>query len=59
MSKDPVCGMQVDESTAAGKSEYRGTTYHFCSSSCKERFDKDPEKFVGKQEEQKDSPQER
>lgn len=50
MAKDPVCGMEIDEKTAAGKSEYKGKTYYFCSAGCKKSFDKDPEKYVGKQE---------
>jgi YHS domain-containing protein len=45
--KDPVCGMQVDPKTAAGKSEYQGETYYFCSLHCKTQFDKEPEKYVG------------
>ncbi len=48
MANDPVCGMQVDEKTAAGKSEYQGQTYYFCSPGCKASFDKDPQKYVGK-----------
>ncbi len=47
MAKDPVCGMQVDEKTAGGKSEYKGQTYYFCSPGCKKSFDKDPGKYVG------------
>jgi Cu+-exporting ATPase len=47
MAKDPVCGMTVDEKTAAGKSEYQGQTYYFCSPGCKQPFDKEPEKYVG------------
>lgn len=47
MAKDPVCGMDVDEATAAGKSEYQGQTYYFCSPGCKRSFDKEPEKYVG------------
>lgn len=47
MAKDPVCGMDVDEKTAAGKSEYKGQTYYFCSTGCKKTFDKEPEKYVG------------
>jgi Cu+-exporting ATPase len=47
--KDPVCGMDVDPNTAAGKSEYQGQTYYFCSPGCKRSFDKEPEKYVGKQ----------
>ena len=50
---DPVCGMQVEEQGAAGKSEYRGVTYYFCSAGCKERFDRDPEQYAGKNQERK------
>ncbi len=46
MAKDPVCGMQVDEKKAAATSNYKGKTYYFCSASCKEQFQKNPEKFV-------------
>jgi YHS domain-containing protein len=44
---DPVCGMQVDPATAAGASEYQGTTYYCCSVGCKRQFDKDPQRYVG------------
>ncbi len=47
MAKDLVCGMDVDEKTAAGRSEYQGQTYYFCSPGCKQTFDKNPEKYVG------------
>ncbi len=47
MVKDPVCGMEIDPKTAAGKSEYQGQTYYFCSPGCKRDFDKDPAKYVG------------
>jgi YHS domain-containing protein len=43
---DPVCGMDVEPETAAGKSEYKGQTYYFCSPGCKRSFDKDPEKYL-------------
>jgi Cu+-exporting ATPase len=46
-AKDPVCGMTVDEKGAAATSEYQGAKYHFCSETCKEKFDKDPEAFIG------------
>lgn len=46
MAKDPVCGMDVDPKTAAGKSEYNGQTYYFCSPGCKKAFDKEPQKYV-------------
>ena len=44
---DPVCGMTVDPGKAAGKSEYRGKTYYFCSTGCKAKFDKAPEQYFG------------
>lgn len=44
--KDPVCGMEIDPKEAAGKSEYKGQTYYFCSPDCKKAFDKEPEKYM-------------
>lgn len=38
MAKDPVCGMFVDEPTAALKVQTRGTTYFFCCESCMREF---------------------
>jgi YHS domain-containing protein len=46
MVKDPVCGMTIDEKTAAGKSDYQGTTYYFCATICKTRFDQNPGQYV-------------
>ena len=46
--KDPVCGMDVEKATATGHSEYKGQTYYFCSSSCKEKFDRNAEQYVRK-----------
>ncbi len=41
--KDPVCGMDVRESSKF-KSNYKDKTYYFCSASCKQNFDKNPHK---------------
>ena len=46
--KDLVCGMDVDPATAAGRTEYKGQTYYFCGSRCKEKFELTPEEFLGK-----------
>jgi Cu+-exporting ATPase len=46
MQKDPVCGMEVEEKQAAATSMYKGETYYFCAQSCKEKFDKSPEKYL-------------
>ncbi len=40
---DPVCGMTVNPATAAGKHEYSGKTYYFCSTHCLHKFSADPE----------------
>ena len=47
MATDPVCGMQVDEANAAGKSAHHGRTYYFCSTGCKKKFDERPSAFIG------------
>jgi YHS domain-containing protein len=44
-SKDPICGMEVDEAAARSEGrtgEFNGRTYFFCSPRCKEAFEKDP-----------------
>ncbi len=48
MEKDPVCGMDVVPEHAAGSSEYQGQTYYFCSPSCKQQFDRQPEQYVAR-----------
>ncbi len=46
MAIDPVCKMDVEESTAAVTSKYKGKTYYFCALGCKKAFDGDPEKYL-------------
>ncbi len=46
MNKDPVCGMDVDDTSSNIKSVYKGQTYYFCSAGCKKDFDKNPAKFL-------------
>ncbi len=46
MAIDPVCGMEVDENSAAATYEYKGKTYYFCAPGCKSDFEKDPEKYL-------------
>ena len=38
MAKDPVCGMSVGETPGALKATLGGTTYYFCSESCRSEF---------------------
>jgi Cu+-exporting ATPase len=37
MAKDPICGMDVDETTAL-RAERDGQTYYFCGESCRAKF---------------------
>ena len=49
MSRDPVCGMYVNEEYArlTGKTAaYGETTYYFCMDECRDSFAKEPEKYA-------------
>ncbi len=43
---DPVCGMKVDPSRAAGSVTHEGRTYYFCSKGCVAKFAADPQKYL-------------
>ena len=45
---DPVCKMEVDTKSAKAKVEYKGQMYYFCCLGCKEKFEEDPDKYLGK-----------
>ena len=42
---DPVCGMTVQATGARYTSAYDGKTFIFCGIGCKERFDREPERY--------------
>lgn len=42
----PVSGKEIKKLEASGSHEYNGKTYYFCCPSCKEKFLKDPAKYV-------------
>jgi Cu+-exporting ATPase len=48
--KCAVMGHEIKDVTKAPKSEYNGKTYYFCCEGCKEKFDKEPEKYAKKDE---------
>ena len=50
MTKDPVCGMQVEEKEAPASSVYRNAFYGFCSEDCKDKFDLNPERYTASQD---------
>jgi Cu+-exporting ATPase len=47
MAVDPVCKMTVEPARAAAQSSYQGQTYYFCAVSCKQKFDREPQKYLG------------
>ncbi len=44
---DLVCGMEVDPSKTSYKSSYKEKNYYFCSETCNNHFDANPQKYVG------------
>jgi P-type Cu+ transporter len=53
---DPVCGMTVNPSSAAGSVEYKGKTYYFCSQHCVRKFSDDPQRFLNQSSQQETQP---
>jgi YHS domain-containing protein len=45
MAVDPVCKMEVDEKAATDFTTYDQQKYYFCSPTCKEEFEENPEQF--------------
>jgi len=46
MAVDPVCKMTVEPAKAAAQSSYQGQMYYFCAVGCKQKFDREPEKYL-------------
>lgn len=46
-AKDPVCGMSVEPATAAATREYDGITYYFCNPGCADKFEQNPQAYIG------------
>ena len=45
-ARDPVCGMMIDASRAAGQRDGAGGRFWFCSDICVERFDAEPARYT-------------
>jgi Cu+-exporting ATPase len=43
---DPVCGMTVDPTAAAGSADHGGSSYYFCSTHCLQKFQADPARYT-------------
>jgi Cu+-exporting ATPase len=46
MTRDPVCGMEVDTRTSNWVSEYNGATYYFCTDGCVKAFNTNPSQYL-------------
>ncbi len=42
MTKDPICGRDVDDKKPPATSSSHGQCYVFCGNDCKEKFDRNP-----------------
>lgn len=38
--RDPVCGMVIEQSTAAAQGKYGGETVYFCSVACQKSYER-------------------
>lgn len=48
---DPVCGKDVPPNEGYGKM-YEGQLYRFCSRSCLDKFEAEPNRFLGEKKEE-------
>src|SRR5579872_1169751 len=46
VAKDPVCGMSVNTAAAKHTLQHAGQTFYFCSPSCREKFQSQPDKYL-------------
>ncbi|MHA2610112.1 MAG: YHS domain-containing protein [bacterium JZ-2024 1] len=48
---DPVCKMEVDTEKVPPElqTEYKGERYYFCAPGCKRMFEKEPERYLGRE----------
>lgn len=46
ITKDPVCGMELNDSTVTEKLHYEGNDYYFCSVDCKQKFAAEPHRYL-------------
>ncbi|MBI4497649.1 MAG: YHS domain-containing protein [Chloroflexi bacterium] len=43
---DPVCGMRVAPEQSPARTIYGDKTFWFCSDTCRDRFDADPQRYI-------------
>lgn len=45
---DPVCGMKLESTKAAATESVQGQTLYFCSTSCHDKYQADPGRYLRK-----------
>ena len=48
--KDPVCGMWIEVSDAAGSTTYESQAVYFCSDQCRRDFESNPARYYNRLE---------
>ena len=43
---NPVCGMRISRSSAGASMDYRGQPYYSCTDECRQRFSKEPMRYI-------------
>ncbi len=46
LTKDPICGMELDLAQTVASYEYLGQIYRFCSHECYDMFRRIPEQYI-------------
>jgi P-type Cu+ transporter len=52
MVTDSVCGMSIDEEEARASLRYGERVYYFCSASCRAEFERHPEDYAGRKDDE-------
>ena len=50
ITTDPVCGMQIQPSKDTAQIVHEGTTFMFCSDTCRTAFASDPDRYAHRQQ---------
>ncbi len=46
MTRDPVCGMRVEEKESEFQTQFAGKKYFFCSEECRKEFENQPVEYI-------------
>lgn len=46
LTRDPVCGMEIEAEKAGAEAEFAGRTWYFCSEDCRRKFLEAPASYA-------------